>query len=406
MNRIGNIWDKIIAAATDDVRDSLQNESYEFHPLLHMTVHDRKKRVIDYACEHDKSLLKPVHKVLAPLLTKKIVPVSYSSMKGRGQLACAQRVKRLVRQYRDGFHVKIDIRKYYPSINHDLLKKEIRYYVKDKKLLRFLDRLVNHHSHGLPIGLALSALMANLYLSRTIRRIQEQLRVDTVCYMDDLLFFFHTKEDAQAFILSVDGMLKERKLTPHDGIQAIPVRTGVWFIGYVVYATHTRLRKNIRERMKVRHRQLEKEKVDDATYKRKMAPYFGWCIHANCLHLMKKTMGDRYKLFEENVMKYKRLQDKKAAKNWFGLAKDARVSILDLVGQELVIFESQEVEVYKERKAAVRFCFPDDDEVMHYFLTRSDVLMDRLQRDKEEWPAVVRVVEKDGKNGRKYVCYE
>lgn len=75
-------------------------------------------------------------------------------------------------------------------------------------------------------------------------------------------------------------------------------------------------------------------------------------------------------------------------------------------GKELVIFESQEVEVYKERKAAVRYCYPDHEEEMHYFLTRSDVVMDRLQKDKEEWPALVNIVEKKGKNGRNYFCYE
>ena len=406
MKRIGNVWDKIVEVADEDVRDSMRDETYGFHKFLHITVHDRKKRFIDYACEHDAKLLKAVHKVLAPLLTKKIIPVSYSSMKGRGQLRCSQRVRRLVRKYRDGYHVVIDIKKYYPSIDHELLREELLYYIKDRRLLRFFDRLIANHKKGLPVGLAVSALLANLYLNKMLRHIQEVEGVQMVVYMDDLLFFFQTKTEAQAFIPRLMEMLKERRLVPHDGIHAIPVRSGVWYIGYVTYTSHVLLRKNIRDRMKRRHRMLEKQQVDDATYKRKMAPYFGWCIHADCLHLMKKTMGERYKLFEENVMKYKRLQDKKAAKNWFGLPKESRESIRDLVGKELVIFESLEVEVYKERKAAVRYCYPDHEEEMHYFLTRSDVVMDRLQKDKEEWPALVSIVEKKGKNGRNYFCYE
>ncbi len=406
MKRIGGVWDAIVAAASEDVRDAMRDGTYELHPLHHMTVHDRKRRVIDYACDEDKKLLSAVHKVLAPLLTRKIAPESYSSMKGRGQLKCQQRVERLVRRYRHGCFIKVDVRKYYPSIDHALLKEELRRYIKDRRLLEFLDRVTDHHEPGVPIGLAVSALMANLYLSRTIRHIQEDLGIDTVGYMDDLLFFFDTKEEANAFIPQLERLMEERRLTMHGGVHAVPVRTGVWFIGYVTRDTHVRLRKNIRERMRRRHRQLEKAGADDATYKRKMAPYFGWCIHADCLHLMKEMMGGRYKLFEKNVMEYKRLQDKKAARNWFGLPKEARESIRDLVGREMVIFESQEVEVFKERKAAVRYCYPGDEEHMHYFLTRSEVIMDRLAKDAGDWPAVVRMVEKEGKNGRKYLCYE
>lgn len=406
MKRIGKVWDLIVAEATEDVRQTLANETYEFHELLHMTIHDRKRRVIDYASASDKLLLEPVHKVLAPLLTKKIAPVCFSSMKGRGQMGCCKRVRRLVRKYRDGYYLKVDVKKYYPSIDHTLLKAELRRYIKDRSLLRFLDKLIDHHSPGIPIGLSVSSLLANVYLSRTLRLIQESIGVDCVGYMDDLLFFFDEKDKANGFIPKLEAMLSDIRLTPHEGIHAVPVSCGLWYIGYVFYPTHLLLRKNIRERMKYRHRQLVKTGADDDTYKRKMAPYFGWMIHASCLHLMKKTMGEKFKLFEENVMKYKRLQDKKAAKNWFGLPKESRESIRDLTGKEIVIFESQEVEVYKERKAAVRYCYANDEEQMHYFLTRSEVIMDRLQKDKEEWPAVVTIVEKTGKNGRKYVCYE
>lgn len=223
MKRIGNVWDRIVEVADEDVMDSMRNETYGFNEFLHITVYDRKKRSIDYACEHDAKLLKAVHKVLAPLLTKKIIPVSYSSMKGRGQLRCSQRVRRLVRKYRDGYYVVIDIRKYYPSIDHELLREELPYYIKDRRLLRFFDRLIANHNKGLPVGLAVSALLANLYLNKMLRQIQEVEGVQTVVYMDDLLFFFQTKEEAQAFIPRLTDMLKERRLVPHDGIHAIPV---------------------------------------------------------------------------------------------------------------------------------------------------------------------------------------
>ena len=221
------------------------------------------------------------------------------------------------------------------------------------------------------------------------------------------MVFVHDKKEGHGVLAELKERLAEKGLTVKDNWRIAPVTQGIRFIGYQFYPTHTLLRKNIRERMKAAHRQLMRRGADDAEYKLKMAGYFGWCMMANSFHLMRKVMGERYKLFEKNIerMQYKRLKDKRAVE-WFSLPKDTRVSICDLVRRDVVIFESKEVTIAGVTKAAFRFCYPDREEEMHYTITRSDVVMDRLKRDAEDFPAVVTFVEKKAKNGRKYIAYE
>lgn len=79
---------------------------------------------------------------------------------------------------------------------------------------------------------------------------------------------------------------------------------------------------------------------------------------------------------------------------------------LEAIGKDAVIFESKEVELYNERKCAFKFCYPDNEKEIHYTITCSEVVMDRLKKDTDAWPAVVTFVEKKGANGRAYVAYE
>lgn len=411
MNRIGKIWKSVCQAAEDaDTATLLASETYAFHPLLKMTVYEPKKREINYAQPCDRKMLSAAHAVLAPRLARKISPFTFSSIKKRGLHACARRTMKLARGYRDGCYLQIDIEHYYQSILHAEVKQVFRNVIKDKPLLRFLDKMIDNHDEGVAIGLALSAYVANLYLDDIVRWLSEDLGLPVSVYMDDFVIFFDEKERAHSLLPELRERLAKKGLNIKPNCRIAPVRSGIIFIGLKFYPTHTLLRKNVRERMKEAHRRLVKRNASDEEYKRRMAGYFGWCMLANGVHLLQKTMGERYRLFENNVkkykMKYQKLKDKKAAQNWFGLAKDLRVSIRSLIGKEVIVFESKEVEVFHERKAAVRFAYPAEEEKMYYTITRSEVIMDRLKKDAADFPALVTFKEVKGKNGRLYVAYE
>ena len=194
--------------------------------------------------------------------------------------------------------------------------------------------------------------------------------------------------------------LEQLKLTVKDSWRIAPATYGIDFIGYKFFPTHTQLRKRIKLKMQKRVRQLTKQGVDDATFKRQLASHFGWCKHGDCRHLLRTTLKDKIILFEKN-MEYKRLSEIREAENWFGLPKSKRVSIQELFGKDVVFFEYLTATIRGEEKVVVKFGYPENPEDYHMFITRSDVMKARLERDKDVMPFVATI-----KQVKNYTAYE
>ena len=100
-------------------------------------------------------------------------------------------------------------------------------------------------------------------------------------------------------------------------------------------------------------------------------------------------------------MEFKRLKDIRDSENWFGLSREKRVSIQSLYNVDIIFFEHLITTIKNETKAVVKFSYPDKPEDYHYFITRSDVIRDRLERDKDVMPFIATIKQKD-----KYTAYE
>lgn len=373
-----------------EYRAALLDESYSFGEMVVAEVREPKLRKIDYPIHlQDRVYHHALMNVAAPLLMTKMTADTYSSMKGRGVTQLGKNLKRALAQHPDWYFVQTDFHHFYESIDHDILKEDLRRTFKDKAVLRMFDAIIDIHAKGLAIGMGPSSYLANLYLSGLDHLLKEKERVPYLYrYMDDIVCLVPTKEDAHRILDAIRDYGRSRHLELKQDARIAPVRVGIDLCGYVFYPFHTRLRKSIKQRMKMAAR--KNRDADDATFKRKLAPHFGWCKHANCIHLLRVTLGDRFVLFEKN-MQYKRLSDIRQADQWFGLPKSARKSILDLVNREIILFEYKEVKVRGEDKVAVRFAFPENDSECFLFLTRSEVIRDRLAKTAEHMPFIATI---------------
>ena len=99
--------------------------------------------------------------------------------------------------------------------------------------------------------------------------------------------------------------------------------------------------------------------------------------------------------------KYKRLSEIKNSNNWFGLPKENRVSIDKLVGIEIVMMEYLTTIIKGEEKLVVKFQYLDKPDEYNMFITKSGVIKDRLNKDKELLPFIATIKRK----GR-YYYYE
>ena len=386
----------------DELEQTLINETYHFNALKSFVVYEPKERVIHHPPFYpDKILHHCVMNVVQPLFMKKMTADTYGSLKGRGVAMAVDKIHRVLHCHPHWYFLQIDCRKFYPSIDHDVCKDAVRRVIKCRQTVRMLDAIIDVHNEGLAIGVYPSQYLANLVMSKIDHWAKEVLHADYYFrYMDDILMVLPDKASARQALDSIIIELQKLKLTVKSNWRIAPVDYGIDFIGYKFYPTHTRLRKRIKLTMQRRVRRLNKQGVDDATFKQQMASHFGWCTHADCRNLWRSTLKDKAHLFDKN-MEYKRLSEIRNAENWFGLPKEKRVSIQQLFGKDIVFFDFLTATIRGEEKVVVKFGYPDNPEDFHMFITRSDVMKSRLERDKDVMPFVATI-----KQIKNYTAYE
>lgn len=283
----------------DKLENSLNNETYKFSFLKYFEVYEPKKRIIHHAPFYpDKIIDHAVMNICKPLFISKMTFDTYASIQGRGITMANKKLKNAIQQKNVPYFLQLDIQKFYESIDHDICKKIIREVIKCKKTLKLFDDMIDVHDSGLAIGRYPSSYIANLILSKIDHWAKEVKRIKYYFrYMDDIVILTENKKNAQEILREITTEINKLKLTIKNNTRIAPTTYGIDFIGYKFYPTHTLLRKRIKTKMKKRVLKLFKNKKDDKFFKRKTASYYGWCKHANCKHLLKKTFKNKYILF-------------------------------------------------------------------------------------------------------------
>ncbi len=130
-------------------------------------IHDPKERMICAADFRDRVVHHAICKILGPIFEKSFIYDSYACRKNKGTHRAIKRAQFFCRQYQ--YYLKLDIKKFFDSIDHAILKTMLRRKVKDKGLLLLLDIFVEHPvpwtkaGKGIPIGNLTSQHFANLY---------------------------------------------------------------------------------------------------------------------------------------------------------------------------------------------------------------------------------------------------
>jgi hypothetical protein len=127
----------------------------------------------------------------------------------------------------------LDIEKYSPSIDNEILKNIIRRKIKDVRLLSLLDTIIDS-AQGLPIGNYLSQYFANLYLSGLDHYCKEVLRAQYyIRYCDDIVILHQNKDALHKMYEQIEAYMKQLKLKPKSNWQIFPVAVrGIDFLGY------------------------------------------------------------------------------------------------------------------------------------------------------------------------------
>lgn len=268
------------------LHEALINKTYKTSNYHTFIIHEPKEREI-YQLPYypDRIVHHAIMNILEPIWMSVFTADTYSCIKGRGIHAVVRKLKTALRDRGNTTHcLKLDIRKFYPSIDHNVLKNIIRRKIKDADLLALLDSVIDS-APGVPIGNYLSQYFANLYLAYFDHWIKEVKGVKYYYrYADDIVILSDSKDALHCLFSDIKHYLQiSLKLDIKANYQIFPVEArGIDFVGYRFYHTHVLLRKSIKKN-------FAKAVKKAGKYSRQIqSSYYGWAKHCNSKNLIKK----------------------------------------------------------------------------------------------------------------------
>lgn len=275
------------------LRDSLIDETYSFDKYIEFKVYEPKERVINAPHYKDKIVQLSINNVLKEIYNPCFIYDSYACIDNKGTHKCVDRISYFMRkakwQYGDeAYIIKMDIKKFFYSIDRKTLKKILPKKIKCKKTLRLLFKVIDSSDLidplGLPLGNTLSQISANIYMNVIDQYAKRKLGLKFyVRYADDTVVIVKDKKTAIRTLNALERAvnnclnlnLNKRKT------KIFPINQGVNAIGYKIYATHRLLRNDSKKKIKRKARKFKPLLMNDEITTEKVEQILNsWLGHA------------------------------------------------------------------------------------------------------------------------------
>jgi len=254
------------------LQQSLINKSYQPGNYTAFFIYEPKKRMISAAPFADRIMHHCVINVIGPIFEATFVSQSYANQVNKGTHRAIRDVQSAMRLHRYVLHC--DIRKYFPSIDHEILKNIIRRKIKDPDILWLINLIIDSSNpqepvldyfpgddllapadrrRGLPIGNLTSQFFANVYLTGFDHFVKQQLDCRFYYrYVDDMVVVASDKNYLWNICYEMGCYLEGLRLRLHPYKQHVrPVDRGIRFLGQIIYPDRRLLpKKNIRRFMR------------------------------------------------------------------------------------------------------------------------------------------------------------
>lgn len=217
----------------------LQIGTYRPGAYTSFALRDPKPRIIHVAPFRDRVLHHAICRVLGPILDASLIHDTYACRTGKGSHAAVKRAQFFAR--RASHVLKCDVRRFFDSVDHQVLETQLAGRIRDARLLQLLSRIIASAGtdRGLPLGNLTSQYFANSYLSPLDHRVKEVLRIKGYTrYMDDFLLFGERNalrealKDIRVFLRDVLRLELKDQVT-----RLQPVSRGFPFLGFMIWPT-------------------------------------------------------------------------------------------------------------------------------------------------------------------------
>ena len=261
-------------------------------------MYDPKERLICAASFRERVLHHALMNVCEPIFEKFQIGDSYATRPGKGQFAALERVKGWVNG--GVWFCKLDMRKYFDSISHEILYKLLCSKFKDGRLLNIFRQIIDSYTtspgRGVPIGNLTSQYFANFYLAHLDHFAKEKLQIKRYArYMDDVVILHSSKEKLIDFAGKIRNYCEDELKLELKPICLNRVEKGIPFLGYVLFPHGVRLHKNSKKRFLIKHRRYARKLRaggwSQKEYARHAEPLFAFTRFADTLNLRRRAIS-------------------------------------------------------------------------------------------------------------------
>lgn len=274
------------------LHDDLNNQIYMHGGYYAFNISDPKPRNIHKANVRDRLLHHAIYRKLYPFFDPKFIHDSYSCRKSKGTHKAIQRFKTFANKGSKNntqtlWMLKCDIRKFFASIDHNILINILKSHITDMDVIDLLSRVVvsfqsTEKGKGLPLGNLTSQLLVNVYMNTFDQFVKHTLKVKYyVRYADDFILMHEDKDFLTRTLHKMQNFLKEKlKLDIHPDKTYLKTYTsGIDFLGWVHFPDHRVLRTATKHRMFKKMKDYSKERTTS---------YLGLLSHGNAKQLQGK----------------------------------------------------------------------------------------------------------------------
>jgi len=299
------------------LKKELSDKTYKPCDYYTFEISEPKRRMISAAPYRDRVVHHALFSIIAPIFENTFIADSYANRVGFGTHRALRRFKGFARSSR--YILQCDIRKYFPSIDHEILKSLLRRKLKCQDTLWLIDTIINNSNEqepvldhfpgddlitplqrrrGLPIGNLTSQFFANIYLNGFDHFVKEKLKADKYLrYVDDFALFSDDWNFLAESRLQIEGYLAGLRLKIHPvKSQLFETQCGANFLGFRVLPHQIRVRTENLRRAKRRLKRMQEDytqgKIEMAEISQSIKSWIAHLQHGDTWRLREKIFTD------------------------------------------------------------------------------------------------------------------
>jgi retron-type reverse transcriptase len=267
------------------IQNMLINNNYIISEYRNKTITEPKERLI-YILPYypDRIIQHAILQIIGPIFERTFIHTSYAARKNKGLHEASYKLREYLQDTTNTqYFLKFDIKKFYPSIDHQILKEKISNKIKCKETLNILFHIIDSTDSGIPIGNYISQYFGNIYLNDFDHYLKEKLKCKYyIRYCDDGIILSKCKEWLIKIKSCIINNLNVIKLKLHSKTFIASTSVGVDFLGYIHFHQYNKLRKHIKLNM------IREVNNPSHNHIQSLSSYYGWCTHANTKQLLQK----------------------------------------------------------------------------------------------------------------------